>query len=72
MNDTFATFWMVWSPNGRAPTYQHSSADSAEREVERLARANPGQAFFVLMATKCAEVKAPPVVWSEADDDGPF
>lgn len=49
MNDS-DTFWMVWCPDGRAPTYQHGSRHSATAEAERLARANRGQTFFVLQA----------------------
>lgn len=44
------TFWMVYSPQGGAPTRQHGSPDSAAREAERLARANPGREFYVLQA----------------------
>lgn len=43
-------FWMIWSPQGRAPTYQHTSRVSADAEAERLAKANPGAEFFVLKA----------------------
>ncbi len=49
MNDGDA-FWMVWNPNGHAPTYRHSSRHSATVEAERLARGNRGQTFFVLQA----------------------
>ena len=41
-------FWLVWNPNGRAPTQKHASADLAEKEAERLARMVPGQEFYVL------------------------
>lgn len=44
-------FWMVWSPEGRPPTHRHESRNLALTEAERLARANPGQEFFVLEAT---------------------
>lgn len=41
-------FWMV---HGDGPArYRHDSRASAEEEAYRLARANPGTAFFVLEA----------------------
>lgn len=50
MTENVEKFWMVWNPNGRAPTYRHDSKESATREAERLARANPEQTFIVLKA----------------------
>ena len=41
-------FWLVWNPNGNAPTYRHPSIESATREAERLARGNTGHTFIVL------------------------
>jgi len=44
-------FWIVWSPGGeRPPQCRHYSQADAVRKAERLARANPGQRFFALMA----------------------
>lgn len=43
-------FWMVWNPQGHAPTKDHGTKDSAEREAERLARLNRGQRFIVLQS----------------------
>lgn len=43
-------FWMVWNPNGHAPTYAHHTKAAAVAEAERLARGNRGQTFFVLQA----------------------
>lgn len=65
-------FWLVWNPEGRAPTHKHDSPQSAAREAERLARLNPGQEFVVLKAT--ASVKVRDVEWVVApDEDGiPF
>ncbi|MEM7213290.1 MAG: hypothetical protein AAF479_15625 [Pseudomonadota bacterium] len=53
-------FWMVWNPNGRAPTYCHPTRDSANREAERLAEENPGQQFIILKAVGGFEVQRPP------------
>lgn len=44
-------FWMVWNPAGHAPTHRHTSERSAVNEAERLARANQGAEFFVLVAS---------------------
>lgn len=51
-------FWMVWSPNGRAPTHQHPTLDSAETEAKRLA-AQTGQSFAVLEAVSAFRKKPP-------------
>ena len=41
-------FWLVWNRRGRKPVYEHESYFSARAEAERLAKANPGEAFYVL------------------------
>lgn len=41
-------FWLVWNRHGRRPVYEHESYHSARAEAERLAKANPGSAFYVL------------------------
>lgn len=41
-------FWMVWNPEGHAPTVAHDSEYSALREAERLARSHMGLRFYVL------------------------
>lgn len=41
-------FWLVWNRNGRKPVYEHASYYSARAEAERLAKAFPGNAFYVL------------------------
>jgi hypothetical protein len=48
-------FWMVYSPQGRAPTYQHGTPNDAKKEAERLAALSPGQQFFVLEAIGMAK-----------------
>lgn len=41
-------FWMVWHEGGGAPTFRHTSYESADREASRLARLNRGSVFYVL------------------------
>lgn len=43
-------FWLVWNPQGHSPVVQHDTKASAERESERLARANRGQRFIILQS----------------------
>jgi hypothetical protein len=47
---TEQAFWMVWSPQGHAPTVQHFEEKRAVGEAQRLARENPGREFYVLLA----------------------
>lgn len=47
-NLTQPKFWMVYSPQGGAPTRRHLSRDLANSEATRLARRNPTKDFFVL------------------------
>lgn len=42
-------FYLVWNPNGRAPTFLHPTINHAETEAARLAELHPGQEFFVLL-----------------------
>ena len=70
-------FWMIWSPQGRAPTYQHTSRVSADTEADRLAKANPGSEFFVLKAVGGRTASEPEVqqinITNKQWDDGiPF
>lgn len=48
MTGTGKKIWVVFNPNGRAPTYTHQSYDSAKQEAKRLARMNPDQSFYVM------------------------
>lgn len=41
-------FWLVWNPNGHAPTVKHFSEHDAVTEAERLARLNPMFFFYVM------------------------
>jgi hypothetical protein len=49
------SFFVVWCPTGGSPTVRHSTKDLANAEAERLARANPGSRFYVLLATRFVE-----------------
>jgi len=55
MNENEA-FWMVWSPQGRAPTHKHPTLDAAKKEAMRLAAENPGRDFVVLQSVGAARV----------------
>lgn len=63
-------FWLVWNEVGGAPTLKHPTPQSARHEAERLARANPGQAFHVLIVVGTARYHA--VNWHEYGEYLPF
>jgi hypothetical protein len=42
-------FWLVWCEGGGPPTVKHDNFATARAEAQRLARANPGRRFLVLM-----------------------
>lgn len=70
-------FWMVWDPQGRAPTYKHGSFMEARAEAARLAGRNPGHDFHVL--ENCGHATKNDIVWvgkrgnaNSLDDDLPF
>lgn len=71
-----SSFWMVWNPQRYAPTYRHTTAESALTEAKRLARNNPSQKFYVLQAIGLATIPEPPVhvikLASDVDADIPF
>lgn len=52
MTATHPKFWLVYSPQGRAPTVQHPTFQAAEWEARRLATKFPGRQFFVLSAKR--------------------
>lgn len=58
-------FWMVLG--GGNPTFRHLTKQSAQREAERLALSNPGQAFTVLESV--ATVVKAEVQWEPNDLD---
>ena len=47
--------YIVWNPKGYNPKKIHNGIESAEKEVERLANANPNQEFYVLKVVKKAK-----------------
>lgn len=57
------TFWFVWNPQRRAPSYKHPSKESAKTEAERLARLNPGEEFIVLESVATCVSRG--VVWEQ-------
>lgn len=66
-------FWMVFAEGGGPPTFQHKSFRAAEKEAERLANANPGTAFFVMMpVTRKRRIEVETEVLFDLDDGIPF
>ncbi len=41
-------FFMVWRDGGSAPTFQHTTRDSAVTEAVRLAEKSPGVKFYIM------------------------
>lgn len=62
----------VFNPDGRAPKYKHSSEGSAKMEAVRLARENPGQKFFVMVAMGVACKEDVTYTVLEIEDGIPF
>jgi len=50
---------MVWSPQGKAPTFRHTSRASADAEAARLAALHTDRDFFVLKAVAGVTAEAP-------------
>lgn len=66
-------FWLVWNPQGREPQRQHDTEESANREAERLARANRGARFIVLRPVREVVVDDVQRIEYDTEDDGlPF
>lgn len=66
-------FWMVWNPNGRAPTYRHLTEDEALKEAERLTNAamHGADVFYVLEAKHRIRIADRPVEKTELANE-PF
>lgn len=43
-------FYMVWTRDGRNPTFQHNAIEKALAEAERLAACHPNKVFYVLQS----------------------
>ena len=67
--DAEAPFWLVWNPQGSAPTHRHPTEAEACKEAERLARLNPRQRFHVLEAKCCCTLDPSPVSWKRVNPD---
>lgn len=52
-------FYMVYSPEGGAPTMQHYSYSDAKQEAERLARKHPGRQFYLLESKHLMKAETP-------------
>lgn len=51
--------FIVFNPNGKAPTYRHASLASAEQEATRLSQNNPGEVFYAMQATTVVTTPKP-------------
>lgn len=51
-----APFFLVWCEGGGSPTARHHTFSIAKAEAMRLARANPGRRFTVMVAVQGVEV----------------
>lgn len=65
-------FWMVWSPQGNAPTCKHGNFAGAVEEARRLALKRPGREFYVLHSVKGFIMPAPGPQEIIIDDGIPF
>ena len=54
-------FWMIWSPQGRAPTAKHLSKGDAYGEAARLASMPPYNQFYVLKAVALVDAEKPKI-----------
>ena len=51
-------FWMVYSPQGKQPTYKHHRFENAEAEAKRLAYQHADRQFYVLEAVEEVSFKS--------------
>ena len=64
-------FWMVYGETQGPPTVMHASRHLAKTEAARLARQNPGIAFYVLEAVEGVEKQDLRRVVFDADPQPP-
>jgi hypothetical protein len=69
-DDVAPPFWLVWNRRGRKPVFEHDSYVSARREAERLSRANPGEAFYVLAPVARGGFDRSNICWSHYEQTG--
>lgn len=65
-------FWMVWSPQGSAPTCRHGDYEKAVAEARRLSMKCPGREFYVLHSVRGFIMPAPGPQEITIDDGIPF
>lgn len=59
-------FYLVWNPEGRAPTKRHGNYAAAYREAARLAELDPNKSFYVMQALVVSRgVQTPKVVTND-------
>jgi len=51
-------FYVVWNPAHGLPRVRHNEEHEARAEAERLAGANPGQTFYVMLAVSASASNA--------------
>lgn len=69
-DDVAPPFWLVWNRRGRKPVFEHESYHSARAEAERLARRNPGEAFYVLAPVARGGSDRSNICWSHFERTG--
>lgn len=55
---TDESYWLVWCVDGGAPTFKHTTFESADAEAKRLARMHHGAQFVVLETVRAHQVCA--------------
>lgn len=59
-------FYAVWNLEMGPPRHQHLTFADAQKEAERLARANPSQHFHVIGTMGVAHCPAPPSIFTKS------